>query len=171
MGAADLQLRQYEEAETYLRKGVAADARNARGQFLYGILQMERDSNEATRQDHLMGAWDHLKTAVRLNPQFAEAHHLLADVLAKMGDKNHAIEEAATAARLNQSNESYFVALGEIYFNFKIYDKAIHVFEQLTSSGNPKVVEHAQKRIEEAKGLASRGAKPLPEQGAAPQEN
>jgi hypothetical protein len=47
----------------------------------------------------------------------------LAYALSKLGDKDNAIKEATTAARLNKGNESYFVNLGELYFEFNKYER------------------------------------------------
>lgn len=141
----------YDEAEAYLRKAASADKKNARCQFLFGILQLRRSSTDENKQDLLVDAWNHLKAATTLSPELAEAHSELAYALSKLGDKDGAIKEATTAARLNQGNERYFLNLAELYLDFKKYEQAKTVFEQLTSSNDPKIAALASKRLETLK--------------------
>jgi tetratricopeptide (TPR) repeat protein len=151
LGYAALLSKKYDEAETYLRKAVSADKKNPRCQFLLGILQLRRSSTDENKQDLLIDAWNHLKAAATLSPELAVAHSELAYALSKLGDKDGAIKEATTAARLNKGNESYFVNLAELYFEFKKYEQAKAVFEQLASSNDPKIAALASQRLETLK--------------------
>jgi len=151
LGYTDLVSKKYDEAEPYLRKAVSTDKKNARCQFLFGILQLRRSSTDENKQDLLIDAWNHLKAATTLSPQLAEAHSELAYALSKLGDKDGAIKAATTAARLNQGNERYFLNLAELYFQFKNYEQAKTVFEQLTSSNDPKMAALASQRLETLK--------------------
>jgi len=54
-------------------------------------------------------------------------------------------------ARLNQGNERYFLNLAQLYFEFKKYEQAKTVFEQLTSSNEPKIAALASERLETLK--------------------
>ncbi len=151
LGYAALLSKNYDEAETYLRKAASADKKNARCQFLFGILQLRRSSADENKQELLIDAWNHLKAAATLSPELAVAHSELAYALSKLGDKDGAIKEATTAARLNKGNETYFVNLAELYFEFKKYEQAKTVFEQLTSSNDSKIAALASQRLETLK--------------------
>jgi thioredoxin-like negative regulator of GroEL len=52
---------------------------------------------------------------------------------------------------LNQGNERYFLNLAELYFEFKKYEQAKTVFEQLTSSTDRKIAALANQRLETLK--------------------
>ena len=52
---------------------------------------------------------------------------------------------------MNQGKEAYFANLSELYFEFEKYDQAKAVFEQLTSSNDPKIVALANQRLETLK--------------------
>ncbi len=151
LGYTALVSKNYDEAETYLRKASAAEKKNARCQFLFGILQLRRSSTDENKQELLIDAWNHLKAAATLSPEMAEAHSELAYALSKLGDKDSAIKEATAAARLNQGNEHYFLNLAELYFEFKKYEQAKTVFDQLTSSDDPKIAALAIQRLETLK--------------------
>ncbi len=151
LGYAALLSKNYDEAETYLRKAASIDKKNTRCQFLFGILQLRRSSTDENKQELLIDAWNHLKAATTLSPELADAHSELAYALSKMGDKDGAIKEATTAARLNQGNERYFLNLAELFFEFKKYEQAKTVFEQLASSNDPKIAALANQRLETLK--------------------
>jgi Flp pilus assembly protein TadD len=148
LGYAAFLSKKYDEAETYFRKAASADVKNARGQFLFGILQLYRDSTDENKQEHLLDAWTHLKAAATLSPELAQAHSELGTTLSRLGDKDGAIKEATTAARLNQGNESYFMNLAELCFESKKYEQAKAVYAQLTSSSDPKIAALANQRLE-----------------------
>ena len=67
--------------------------------------------------------------------------------LSTLGDRDGAVKEATTAARLNRGNERYFLNLAELYFEFKNYEQAKAVFEQLTASEDPKIASLASQRL------------------------
>ena len=164
LGYAALLSKNYEEAETYLRKAASLDKKNARCQLLLGILQMNRPSTEENKQDHLLDAWNHLKAAATLSPDLAEAHSELSYALSKLGDKDSAIKEATTAARLNQGNEGYFLNLAELYFQYQKYEQAKTVFEQLSSSSDPAIATLAHQRLESLKTSAATQTPVAPKQ-------
>jgi tetratricopeptide (TPR) repeat protein len=164
LGYAALLSKNYDQAETYLRKAASADKKNARCQFLFGILQLRRSSADLNKQELLVDAWNHLKAATTLSPELAEAHSELAYALSRLGDKDGAIKEAMAAARLNKGNESYFVNLAELYFEFKKYEQAKTVFEQLTSSNDPKTAALANQRLETLKTSDGSRNQSLPKQ-------
>jgi len=151
LGYDALVSKNYDQSEAYFRKAVSADKKNARSQFFLGILQLRRTSPDENKQEYLIDAWNHLKAATTLNPEMAVAHSELAYALSKLGDKDGAIKEATLAARLNKGNESYFVDLAEFYFEFKKYEQAKAVFEQLLSSNDTKIVALANQRLEALK--------------------
>jgi tetratricopeptide (TPR) repeat protein len=164
LGYAAVLSKNYDQAETYLRKAASADKKNARCQFLFGILELRRSSTEENKQELLIDAWNHLKAAVTLSPELAVAHGELAYALSKLGDKDGAIKEATTAARLNKGNESYFVNLAELYFEFKKYEQAKTVFEQLISSHDAKIAALANQRLEALKTSDGSQNQSLPKQ-------
>lgn len=148
LGYDALVSKNYDESETYFRKAVAADKKNARSQFFLGILQLRRPSTPENKQELLIDAWNHLKAATTLNPELAAAHSEMAYALSKLGDKDGTIKEATAAARLNKGNEKYFAELAEFYFEFKKYEQAKTVFQQLASSNDAKIAALANERLE-----------------------
>jgi tetratricopeptide (TPR) repeat protein len=164
LGSAALFSKNYDDAATYLTKALSADKKNARSQLLFGMLQMRRSAIGENNQDLLVDAWNHLKAATALSPELAAAHHELAYTLSKLGDKDGTIKEATAAARLNKGNEGYFVDLAEFYFQFKKYEQAKAIFEQLTSSDDAKIVALANQRMEALKNPDGAASAPVSKQ-------
>ncbi len=160
LGSAALFSKNYDEAATYFAKALSADKKNARGQLLFGILQMRRSSTSENNQELLVDAWNHLKAATTLSPELAAAHGELAYALSKLGDKDGAIKEATAAARLNKGNEGYFVNLAEFYFQYKKYEQSKAIFEQLTLSDDAAIVALANRRLEALKNPDGAAAAP-----------
>jgi tetratricopeptide (TPR) repeat protein len=147
LGSAALFSKNYDEAATYFAKALSVDKKNARGQLLFGILQMRRSSTGENSQELLVDAWNHLKAATTLSPELAGAHIELAYALSMLGDKDGAIKEATAAARLNKGNEGYFVNLGDFYFQFKKYEQAKAIYVQLASSDDPNIAAVGKLRL------------------------
>ena len=164
LGYDALVSKNYDQSEAYFRKAVSTDKKNARSQFFLGILHLRRTSTDENKQEFLVDAWNHLKAATTLSPELAVAHSELAYALSKLGDKDGAIKEATTAARLNKGNEKYFVDLAEFYFEFKKYEQAKAVFEQLVSSNDPKIVALANQLLEAIKTLDAAAGASAPKQ-------
>jgi hypothetical protein len=151
LGFAELDRKEYKLAELQLSGLLSTDKKNARAHLLYGQSQLDLSVNPVDQQEKLISAWDHLKTAVRLDPGVAEAHSLLSSVYARLHDQQGAISEAKTAASLNQSNQRYFMNLGQLLLDYKNYAAAAAVFEQLSFSSDPNISEIAKKKIEKIK--------------------
>jgi Tfp pilus assembly protein PilF len=160
LGFAHFAKKEFKLAEFYLNQSISVDKKNARAHLLYGQTQLALAINAEDQQEHLISAWDHLKTAVRLDPDVAEAHSALSSAYAKMHDQQAAISEAKTAAALNQSNQSYFMNLGRLLFDNKGYSAAAAVFEQLSYSSDPNISVIAKKKIEEIKQAQADALKP-----------
>lgn len=83
---------------------------------------------------------DHLLQSININCNFSKAHHLLGVCYHKLQDYKRAVKHLNFAISLNNAAESY-VALGNVFFDFKLlgkaidsYTKAISIDKQLASA-------------------------------------
>ncbi len=119
--------------------------------FLLCLLIITRVAWAAEFDDHLLSgskftqekkyteAAREFETAVRLDPNNANANRLLALSLAKTGDLDRAVEYGLKAVQLEPNYPIYYV-LGLIYSNQGKYDKAAEAYEQALKF-NPKSYE------------------------------
>ncbi len=152
---AELAKKEFKLAELQLNRLLSEDKKDARAHLLYGQSQLSLALDSEEQQEHFVSAWDHLKTAVRLDPSVAEAHNLLSSAYAGMHDLQGAISEAKIAASLNRSNQKYFMNLGKLLLDSKNGSAAEPIFQQLTYSSDPEISAAARKHLEELRQISA----------------
>lgn len=75
---------------------------------------------------------DHLLQSIKINCNFSKAHHLLGVCYHKLQDYKRAVKHLNSAISLNNAAESY-VALGNVFFDFKLPGKAIDSYTRAIS--------------------------------------
>lgn len=90
LGAALIQQGRFDEAVSALERGLQLDPKSDKNHFGRAYASRER----------YVDAIKHLTEAIRLNPNFPEAHQHLARVLALQGKKAEALEHLEHAVRL-----------------------------------------------------------------------
>jgi tetratricopeptide (TPR) repeat protein len=79
-------------------------------------------------------AYDLLKHSLEINPNAAEAYYLLSTYQMELKQDTLAIKSMEKAAELSQTNDTYQERLAQFCINFKQYDKAIKVYENLATN-------------------------------------
>ena len=92
MAELDLDRHEISEAETFARKSVALDPKNAEAHHVLGRVLMTKDDNAASAKE--------LEIAEKLAPDSALVHSQLAIVYSKLGYTQESKKEAATFLRL-----------------------------------------------------------------------
>jgi tetratricopeptide (TPR) repeat protein len=147
--------KRYPEAEVCLKKAIELDKKNEAAQLLYGNLQLDlavkaKEENQGQqKEEHLLLAWDHLKTATRLAPHLAAAHYSLSVGYAELKDWQSAIAEAKAAATLNRENQFYLLNLGNILFDHREFATAKAIYQQLVETGSSGAASIAQQKLDE----------------------
>lgn len=127
----------YEKGETALREGRYEDAVE---EFKKAINQGNGDSGVAQHSlglaylklDRLEEAIASLKEAIRLRPNFAEAHYDLGRVYHESGEFNTAAVAFEEAIRLNPSFFEALTALGRTYQHSGLHTKSVEVLRKAT---------------------------------------
>ncbi len=70
------------------------------------------------------------ETALRLNPDYAEAHYNLGNIYSRQDRLEDAIKEFQTALRLNPDYVEAYANLGVVYIHLKRLEEAARVFQQ-----------------------------------------
>ncbi len=159
LGASYLTEKRYPEAELRLKKAIEVDKKNEAANLFYGNLQLAlamkaKDENQGQqREEHLLLAWDHLKTAVHLAPNLAAGHYALSVTYAEMKDWQSAISEAKAAITLDRKNQFYFLNLGNLFIEHHDIAAARSIYQQLADGGNGESAAAAQKRLDELRKL------------------
>jgi hypothetical protein len=105
---------------------------------------------------------DHLEKAIALDPEYADAYHLLAFARISIEDKKGAVEAARRAVELNPRNPDYRMNLAQMYALSQQWEGALAVLKTLEKSDVPEVVDRAedfQARVEAMREYAQRGVR------------
>lgn len=86
---------------------------------------------------------DELKTAVALDPDFADAYMQLAYAQSRTGDVPSAVVSAKKAISLNPRNQGYYFNLANLFMQQRKMDDALGIFHALAKSSDPSVAQRA----------------------------
>jgi Tfp pilus assembly protein PilF len=100
---------------------------------------LRRNADHSLKKGDTAKAIAQLEQAVRIAPDFYQAHMDLGKLYKSSGRVDEAVREFETAVRLNKSSAEPLVALGEIYLSREQTERAIEVGEEAVKkdSGSP----------------------------------
>src|SRR5215469_13275483 len=145
MGYAYLQKRDFEEAGQYFRRAAQLDSQDARVHYYYGLLINLR----GTRDSESAYMTSELKTAVALDPDFADAYMQLAFAQARSRDISGALASAHKAISLNPRNQGYYFNLADLYMQDRQTDHALGLFRALAKSSDQVVAQRASRALDQ----------------------
>lgn len=120
---AALHRRQWEEAHSLSVRLIGQDASDPEVHFVAGVAMLE--------QDRILGAQEHLRQAIALEPRRPDFHLYLARACAASQDYARALEAAGQAERLlAPDNASGFDTLGVILVQCHAYELAANAFRE-----------------------------------------
>lgn len=101
-----------------------------------------------------------LVLVVDKEPDFAEAHNMLALARLQGGGVHSAAEAIKVAIQLSPRSEQYLLNLAQIDLAGKKWDDATPLLERLKDSSNPKIAQTARKNLEDLPTLRKYGVLP-----------
>jgi len=101
------------------------------------------------------------------DPDFAEAHNMLALARLQGGGVHAATESIRVAIQLSPRNEQYLLNLAQIDLAGKKWDDATGLLDRLKNSLNPEIAQAARKNLEDLPTLKKYGV--LPQESASSQ--
>ena len=147
MGYAYLQKRDFEKAAEYFRRAAQLDSKDARVHYYSGLLMNMRGARDSESDIAYMTS--ELKTAVSLDPDFADAYMQLAFAQARSKDISGALATAHKAISLNPRNQGYYFNLANLYMQDRQIDHALGLFRALAKSGDQAVAQRATQALDQ----------------------
>jgi tetratricopeptide (TPR) repeat protein len=127
LAAAYERKEEWAKAITVLEKACALEPTDARFAFRLGHV---RARAAAVGASSFVDAMNALSMAVKLDPNWGEAHFELADVLWRLQDEQHALEHFTKAVQLRPSVAAHWVALADFYRRLQLVPQAARVIAQ-----------------------------------------
>jgi len=147
LGYAFFRKDDFDRAEQHFRRAATLDPSDARVHYLAALL-MNREAVVAGREpEDIWQMKTYLERAIALNPDFAEAHNLLATAHMWTGDTDAAISSMKRALQLSPRNEQYSSHLAEHAMASQKWDLAETLLLRLKESSSPEVAEWSRRNL------------------------
>ncbi len=152
LGYAYLRKSEFDKAGEYFARAAALSPNDARVLYLSALLSIRATSAAERESGAVWQMKDQLAKAISLNPEFAEAHSLLATVHMWTQDVDAAITSIQTAIRLSPRNEQYQFSLAQFYLAGQFWDEADKIFQHLQYSSDPQLSTIAREALQKIAG-------------------
>lgn len=155
-----------EGAITEQLKAVEITPNDLQAQSVLGSLYIQA-AREKNKPEYLQKSKKPLAEAIRIDPNYAVAHSMLADTLEQTGDKQGALRELQESVRLEPKNARYLNSLGAVYGLLgdtkkerEFYEKSMVADDNYSSPFyNLALLEKAEGNFDIAIGLLKRSIK------------
>lgn len=149
LGMVELLHNDLAAAEMHLSKAVSSNPNDAIAHYALALLahQRQRMIAQAAPPDMKQVIY-HLKKAVEIAPNYAEAYELLSWAESQEKNADDARTAIEKAVDLNPRNETYALAMAQMEVQAHNYGKARPVLERLQGSSQPEVASYAHKALQ-----------------------
>lgn len=144
MGFVYLQRRDFDQAREYFQRAAKADPKDPRVHYYAGVLMNMRGFTDQSDSGAMV---NELKTAITLDPNFADAYIQLAYAQRRTGDIPGALASAKKAIDLNPRNVAYYFIVAEMYLQENKVDDALGIYRALTKSSDPAMAARASDSV------------------------
>ena len=164
LGWARMESKEFDQAGEELARASELDGRDPWVRYYLALVKYR--AAQSSRQPILgvSNMIQDLVAVVDFDPDFAEAHHMLAVARLQGGGVHSAMESIQVAIQLSPRNEQYILDLARIDLAGKKWDDATTLLDRLKNSLNPEIAQAAHKHLEDLPTLKKYGV--LPQQGA-----
>lgn len=141
LGYSYLQKHDFDKAREYFQRAAKADPKDPRVHYYAGVLLNMKGT--ALDQSELAFMTAELKTAIALDPDFADSYMQLAYAQARASNADEAIVSAKKAISLNPRNQFYYFNLAELYLQKGKHAEARSIYHALTKSSDSTIASRA----------------------------
>ncbi len=138
LGYAYLGKHNLNTAADYFQKAAALNSKDPRVLYYSAVLRNQEKLNTDPHQLEI--TQKELESSIALDPNFADAHSLLAFILQSQGKYPEATQAMLHAVAINPRNDNYQYNLAQLYLAARNVDAAVPILERLkTSTSNPQI--------------------------------
>ena len=149
LGYAYLGKGDFSAAGEQFRRAAALDSNDARVHYYSALLMNRRALNEGGRIEQPDAMMAHLKRAIQIDPDLADAYNLLAYLQLTNGSANEALQSIKTAIKLSPRNDYYYSTMGQAYMALRKWDEAEGIFKRLETSEDKSLAANAKTNLQQ----------------------
>ena len=141
LGYACLYKKQYDQAAQYFSRAAAL---NSNDPWVHYYVALLRERSGGAVGGDAQNVEKELKTAIDLNPQFADAYNLLGVAEMRNGQLAESMQHLSTAIRMSPRSEMYISNLALACLNAHDWDQASAILERLKNSSDAGIAASAR---------------------------
>ncbi|HSA92937.1 MAG TPA: tetratricopeptide repeat protein [Terriglobales bacterium] len=143
LGYAFLRKNDLDQADLHFRRAAELNADDPRVHYFAAMLMSRQAFGPSGQVEKFREMTAHLEKSISLNPEFADAHNLLAMVHLWQREPERAIASFKRALELSPRVEHYAVNLAQAYVAARQMDEAKALLQHLQNSNDPTVAQRA----------------------------
>ena len=164
LGWSRMERKEFDQAGEELARASELDARDPWVHFYLALVKYRAAQSSHQPILGVSNMIQDLVAVVDFDPDFAEAHHMLAVARLQGGGVHSAMESIRVASQLSPRNEQYLLDLARIELAGKQWDEATVLLDRLKNSLNPEIAQAARKHLDDLPTLKKYGV--LPQESA-----
>ena len=158
--------KEFDQAGEELARARDLDSRDTWTHYYLALIKFRAAQSEHKPFDGVSNMIQDLVFVVDKEPDWAEAHNMLALARLQGGGVHSATESIKVAIQLSPRSEQYLLNLAQIDLAGKKWADATPLLEQLKESSNPQIAQTARKNLEDLPTLKKYGV--LPQDSTSP---
>lgn len=165
---AHLEREEFDQANEELARAKELDARDPWVHYYMALVKYRAAQTTRSRMQGVSNLIQDLVAVVDWDPDFAEAHNMLAMGRLEGGGVHAATDSIQVAIQLSPRNPQYLLNLARIDLAGKKWDDAAALLERLKGNLNPQIAEAARKSLADLPTLKKYGVLPQPGPASSP---
>ncbi len=157
---AHLERKEFDQANEELARAMELDGRDPWVRYYMALVKFKAAQTTRKPIQGVSNMIQDLVAVVDWNPDFAEAHNMLAMGRLAGGGVHAATDSIRVAIQLSPRNQQYLLNLAQIDLAGKKWDDATGLLERLKNSLNPEIAQAARKNLEDLPTLKKYGVLP-----------
>lgn len=155
LGYAYLRKNDLDKADLHFRRAAELNADDSRVHYFAALLMSRQAFGPARQDEKFREMKAHLQKSLTLNPDFADAHNLMALVHMWQRESEAAIASFKRALELSPRSEHYALNLAGAYVSARRMDDAKALLRNLQRSTTPEIAQRAEEELERLEGYAA----------------